>query len=108
MQPLDLSQAQVFQYPRTHAFSRFVSKSVQTAQKFMSNGAQTVSQATVGEAKPEDAAKKPAAAEKAAAPAPSTPIAPKSTPGSGKAFTSMPAQHPLAAPKVVNESEISR
>jgi hypothetical protein len=108
MQPLDLSKAQVYQYPPTHAFSRFVSKSVHTAQKVVAHRAQTVTKATVGEAKPQGAAKQPAAPEKAAAPASSKPAAPKDTPSSGKAFTSIPAQHPLAAPKDIDESKISR
>jgi hypothetical protein len=105
MQPLDLSQAQVYQFPSTHAVVHSVSKAVASAQKVVASGAEAVTKATVGNTTKGGA--KPAL-PKAAAPQSANPAAAKDTPGQGKAFTNLPTHSPLAAPRNYDESKISR
>jgi hypothetical protein len=105
MQPLDLSHAQVYQFPSTHAVVHSFSKAAASAQKVVRSGAEAVTKATVGET---GGAKPAHALPEAAAPKSPKPAAAKDTPGQGKAFTNLPTQSPLAAPRNYDESKISR
>jgi hypothetical protein len=107
MQPLDLSGAQVYQFPSTHTVVHSFSKAVASAHKTVTSSAEAVTKATVGETTKGEA--EPAGAlPKAAAPKSAKPAAAKDTPEQGRAFTNLPAQSPLLAPRNYDESKISR